>query len=87
MPSVRALLHGGPLDGRTVSIDVEDPQDPPVLYELGYTAESLRAQVEFRVYRRAARNPYAGRLWDYEATGEVRLVRPPAPAPAKRAAR
>ncbi len=76
MPSVRAKLHGGPLDGRVVSIDVEDPQDPPILYELGYTAESLRAQVEFRVYRRAARNPYAGRLWDYEATGEVRRFGP-----------
>jgi hypothetical protein len=60
-----------------VSITVEDPQDPPMHYELGvsYTQPAL---VEFRTYRRAARNPYAGRVWDYEATGEVRRVRPAA---------
>ncbi|GAA5179836.1 hypothetical protein GCM10023322_10790 [Rugosimonospora acidiphila] len=85
MPNVRALLHGGPLDGRMVTIDVDDPQDPPILYEVGFFAETLRAQVEFRVYRRAARNPYAGRIWDYEATGEVRRV--PQPARDRRAAR
>jgi hypothetical protein len=84
MATVRALLHGGPLDGRMVSIIVADPADPPVLYEVGYTWGSQRELVEFRTFRRAARNPYAQRIWDYEATGDVRRVHQAAWAPRTR---
>jgi hypothetical protein len=65
MVLIKARLYGGPWDGRTVCIDVNDRQNPPALREFGYSRRDPKAPAQLHTYRRAARDPWNSRLWDY----------------------
>lgn len=67
MVLVRARLYGGPWDGRMVCIDVKDGQDPPDFGDFGYPRRDPKTQVPVQIYRRAARDPWNSRVWDYVA--------------------
>ena len=75
MAIISAQLHGGPLDGELVAIRVDDPQNPPILHDIGYRPNKPGAPAIFYTYRRVARNPVLSIGWDYEATGETRGMR------------
>jgi hypothetical protein len=77
MALISAQLHGGPLDGELVTIQVDDPNDPPWLHDIGYRPERPGAPALFYTYRRTDRNPVLSIGWDYEATGESRAVPEP----------
>lgn len=65
MVVIKARLYGGPWDGRTVSIDVEDLQNPPALRKFGYSRQGPKGRAQPYTYRRAARDPWNSRVWDY----------------------
>ncbi len=74
MAIISAQLHGGPLDGEMIAIQVDDPNEPPLLHDIGYRPEQPGAPAVFYTYRRTDRNPVLSIGWDYEATGESRGV-------------
>jgi hypothetical protein len=78
MAIISAQLHGGPLDGELVAIQVDDPNDPPRLHDIGVRPgwSGGKAAVFF-TYRRTDRNPVVNIGWDYEHTGETRQVPEP----------
>lgn len=67
MVLIRARLYGGPWDGRMVRIDVKDGQNPPEFGEIGYSRRGSKSPVPLHLYRRAARDPWNSRVWDYVA--------------------
>jgi hypothetical protein len=71
---ISAQLHGGPLDGELVAINVDDPNDPPIKHDIGYRPERPGAPAVFYTYERVARNPVLKIGWDYEMIGEPRGV-------------
>jgi len=84
MVLIKARLYGGPLDGRMVCIDVEDGQNPPELSYFDYSRRDPISVAPLHLYRRAARDPWNSRVWDYVADtpedpliGHQRLSRDP----------
>jgi len=77
MALISAQLHGGPLDGELVAIQVDDPNDPPRLHDIGYRPQTTGAPAVFFTYRRTDRNPVVSIGWDYEHTGETHTVPEP----------
>jgi hypothetical protein len=75
MAVIKAQLHGGPLDGKTVAINVEDPNNPPELRDIGFKPRRPGAPAVLYTYRRVARNPILSMWWDYEATGQAHGIR------------
>jgi hypothetical protein len=67
MVLIRARLYGGPWDGRMVCIDVKDGQDPPEFGEFAYSRRDPKSLAPLQIYRRAARDPWNSRVWDYVA--------------------
>jgi hypothetical protein len=65
MVLIKARLYGGPWDGRTVSINVDDVQNPPALRKVGYSRRGPKGRAQLHTYRRAARDPWNSRVWDY----------------------
>jgi hypothetical protein len=75
MVLVKARLYGGPWDGRTVTINVDDLQNPPALRRFGYSPQGPKGRAQLHTYRRAARDPWDSRVWDYVSdTPESRLI-------------
>jgi hypothetical protein len=75
MVLIRARLYGGPWDGRMVSIDVKDGQNPPEYRDFGYSRRDPKSLAPLHIYRRAARDPWNSRVWDYVAdTPEDSLI-------------
>lgn len=66
MVLIRARLYGGPWDGRMVCIDVTDGQDPPEFGDFGHSRRDPSLP-PLQIYRRAARDPWNSRVWDYVA--------------------
>ena len=64
MVLIKARLYGGPWDGRMVSIDVRDGQNPP---EFGALRRDPKSLAPLQIYRRAARDPWDSEVWDYVA--------------------
>lgn len=59
-----------------VYIDARDGQNPPEFGDFGYTRRDLKSLVPLQIYRRAARDPWNSRVWDYVAdTPEDPLIR------------
>jgi hypothetical protein len=76
MVLVKARLYGGPWNGRTVSINVDDLQNPPALRRFGYSPQGPKGRAQLHTYRRAARDPWDSRVWDYISdTPEGRVIR------------
>src|SRR5689334_111223 len=63
MVLIKARLYGGPWDGRTVSINVDDLQNPPALRKFGYSRRGPKGRARLHTYRRAARDPWNNRVW------------------------
>jgi hypothetical protein len=70
MTVITVQLHGGPLDGEFVAINVDDPDDPPMFHDIGYRAMTPGAPAVMQVYRRMSRNPVLRFAWDYEAAND-----------------
>lgn len=65
MVLIKARLYGGPWDGQTVSINVDDLQNPPALRKFGDSRRGPKGRAQLHTYRRAARDPWNSRVWDY----------------------
>jgi hypothetical protein len=75
MVLIRARLYGGVWDGWMASIDVKDDQDPPEVGHFGYSPRDPGGPAPRQIYRRAARDPWNSRVWDYVAdTPEGSLI-------------
>ena len=67
MVLIKARLYGGPWDGRMVSIDVRDGQNPPEFGDFGALRHDAKSLAPLHIYRRAARDPWDSQVWDYVA--------------------
>jgi len=75
MVLIRARLYGGPLDGRMLCIEVKDGHNPPEFGDFGYSRRDPKSLASLPIYRRAARDPWNSRVWDYVAdTAEDPLI-------------
>jgi hypothetical protein len=66
MANVNLRLRGGPYDGQTVTLDVEDADDPPKSYNVNL--HGPHEAMETYEYRRVGSEPEGGAgTWTYEA--------------------
>jgi hypothetical protein len=67
MATVTLRLRGGPCNGETTTLDVDNPDDPPEVYTV--RVHGPHEAIERFDYRRAEREPGPdGGVWIYQAS-------------------